>query len=91
MSVAVIFDVPGMTQRQYDDVIRGLEAQSAAAPEGRLIHVAAARPEGWWVLDVWESPEHLERFLPVLQPLLVAAGVTPPAPTVLPTYQVVLA
>ena len=87
MSVAVVYDVPGMTEAQYDQVMRDLDDAGAAVPSGRVAHVAAGVPGGWWVMDVWESPEHLERFVPVLVPILVGAGVTPPTPIVLPVHR----
>ena len=90
MSVAVVFDVPGMSEVQYDQVMRDLDELGASAPGGRLAHVAAGVPGGWWVVDVWGSIEQLEAFVPVLMPALVRAGVTPPTPTVLPLHRVEL-
>ena len=90
MSVAVVFDVPGMTEAQYDRVMRDLDSAGASTPSGRLAHVAAELPGGWWVMDLWESPEQLERFVPVLMPILVGAGVTPPTPTILPVHRLEL-
>lgn len=87
MNVAVVFDVPGMTEAQYDRVMRDLDDLGASAPSGRLAHVAAGTPGGWWVMDLWASQEQLERFVPVLMPVLVGAGVTPPTPTILPVHR----
>ena len=87
MSIAVVFDVPGMTEAQYDTVMRDLDERGASAPDGRLAHVAAGSPGGWWVMDLWASPEQLDRFVPVLMPALVAVGVTPPRPTILPVHR----
>ena len=87
--ITVLFDVPGMTSDQYDRSIKELEAVNEGAPVGRSYHVAAAKPGGWFVLDVWDSPETLERFAGVLMPILVKLGVTPPTPTVLPTHNVI--
>jgi hypothetical protein len=90
MSIAAVFDVPGMTQAQYEQVIRDLDERGASSPDGRMAHVGAAKPGGWWVVDVWESTEHLNRFVPVLMPVLSGAGVTPPTPTILPIHTITL-
>ena len=44
---------------------------------------------GWFVLDVWESEEHFERFGQTLMPILMAAGVTPTEPVVRPVHNIV--
>ncbi len=89
MAIAAVFEVPGMTAQQYDRVIRELDRAGHGAPDGRLHHVAAATEDGWLVVDVWESPEQLQRFADVLMPRLQAASVTPPRPRVYPAHSVV--
>lgn len=81
-AIVVVFDVPGMTAEQYDRVIKDLEATGEGRPKGRLYHVASPKPGGWFVVDVWESPELLDRFAKILMPILQAAGVTPPQPQI---------
>jgi hypothetical protein len=34
----------------------------SAAPEGLILHTAGESEQGWYVYDVWESPEHFQRF-----------------------------
>jgi len=80
----VLFDVPGMTRERYDEVIRELQIADAEPPSGRLSHVAMPRAGGWFVLDVWETQEHLNRFVSVLMPALGKVGLTPPRPEVQP-------
>jgi hypothetical protein len=87
MALAVLFDVPGMTREQYDDVIRDLEAADAEPPAGRISHVAVPRAGGWFVLDVWEAQEDLDRFVSVLMPALGKVGLTPPRPEVQPVHR----
>ena len=89
MTVTVIFDVPGMTAVQYDNVMADLEKAGASAPAGRLSHTAAAKPDGWLVVDVWKSPAHLDQFAQTLMPVLAQNGVTPPQPQVYPTHNIV--
>ncbi|MGH2746530.1 MAG: hypothetical protein ACRDKB_01220 [Actinomycetota bacterium] len=89
MATTAVFDVPGMTAAQYDQVIAELEAAGAGAPAGRLYHVASQKPGGWLVVDVWESEEALGAFAETLMPLLSKAGVEPPQPAVLRTHNVI--
>ena len=41
MAITAVFDTPGMTQQQYEQTLRGLEAKGLGAPDGRLHHVAS--------------------------------------------------
>lgn len=89
MAVTVVFEVPGTNAQQYDEVMRRLAGDNVSAPAGRLYHVASQTPEGWLVVDVWNSPEELDQFAQKLMPALQAAGVTPPQPRVVPTCNIV--
>ena len=91
MAIAVVFDVPGMTAEQYDKVIQALESEGAAAPEGRVYHVAAPANGGWFVFDIWESEEKFGAFSGVLIPKLQAAGVTPADPRIYPVHKIIAA
>ena len=88
-AIIAIFDVPGMTANQYDQVMQNLENAGAGAPKGRLNHMAAAKDGGWLVVDVWESGELLEQFAQTLVPILQQAGVTPPQPQVYPVHNMI--
>lgn len=89
MAIAAVFDVPGMTSAQYDKVIKDLEAAGEGSPEGRLYHLASSKEGGWFVVDVWESPELLNQFAQTLMPTLQKAGVTPPEPQVYPVHNII--
>lgn len=89
MSVTAVFDVPTMSQAQYDQVIRDLRAAGAAAPPGRLYHVMSTRPRGSQIVDVWESTQQLDAFFVTLGPILVRNGVTPPQPAITPVHNIV--
>ena len=88
-SIVAVFNVPGMTAQQYDKTIKELEAAGQGKPKGRLYHVAAAKPGGWFVLDVWASAEELNQFAQTLMPILQKAGVTPPQPEILPVHNII--
>jgi len=89
MAVMAVFEAPGMTAGQYDEVIRKLDEAGAGKPDGRLYHVATQRGNGWFVIDVWESPEKLQSFASILMPLLQGVGVTPPQPELLPAHNII--
>ena len=61
MTVFVVFDAPGMTEAQYDQV--RIEVAGDHPPEGALYHVAGPTDTGWCVVEVWDSPKALERFV----------------------------
>lgn len=94
----LIFDFPGGTSEQYDEVCRRLNngeplrtlAELHQAGYEVVAHVAGPTPDGGWrVVDVWESDEALERFRQKLLPVLEEAGLPRTAPQVLPVHNVV--
>ena len=89
MAFVVEFNVPGMTTAEYDTVLSRLESKGVGSPDGRVYHVAAPGSGGWFVVDVWESQEHFDRFGEVLIPTLQAAGVTPATPEVRPVHNII--
>jgi hypothetical protein len=71
-----------ITQEQYEESIRQLTGGSAdrmQSPDdwpvaGLLSHTAGQGPNGFRVVDVWESREALEQFGAVLMPILAGIG-----------------
>ena len=58
MSVLMIMDIEGVTVEQYDHVDRLLGGTTADnAPAGLISHTAGPTDTGFFVADVWESPE----------------------------------
>jgi quinol monooxygenase YgiN len=55
MAVAFIFEVAGLTQAQYEAVVR--EANAGQSSAGGLAHLAGPSESGWRIIDVWESEE----------------------------------
>ncbi len=86
--VVVVLEMPGVTAQQYDQVLKGLEAQGALHQKERPYHVAAPTPEGWLVVDVWTSAEAFGQFGQTLAPIMQSAGVTPPQPRIYPVHNV---
>jgi hypothetical protein len=80
--VAVVFLTQGITQQQYEQVVRKMtggkdrmEAASDWPVEGLLVHAAGQGPQGFRVVDVWASEEACNRFGEILGPLLEEAGI----------------
>ena len=84
MAISVMFDFKGMTKQNYEQLIEKLMA-AGAAPVGRMFHIASEKPDGTFVLDVWESPESLQAFGEKLGPIAQGLGIAIPEPQVLPT------
>ncbi len=74
---------------KYDEVISRLEARGLGHPAGRLSHVAARKDDGYMVVDVWESQEHLDLFAQTLVPLILETGGTTPHLQVHPIHNAV--
>ncbi len=55
-----IYDVQGGTLEDYDTVFRRVGVEK---PEGAHVHIVGRTEEGLKVIEVWESSEHLERFM----------------------------
>jgi hypothetical protein len=69
MPIAQIIDMPGAGEREYDAAF-ALIHPNGAWPEGQISHIAGPTPDGFRVIDVWESRKAFERFeRDVLEPL----------------------
>lgn len=93
----LIFDFPGVTSQQDDQLCRTLnhgQPLTSLADFHRVgyqvvSHVAGPAPDGWRVVDVWQSEEALGRFRQKLLPLLERVGIPVTAPQALPVHNVV--
>jgi hypothetical protein len=93
----LVFDFPGMTSQQYDQLCRSLNdgqplrtlAEFHRAGYRIISHFAGPTPDGWRVVDVWESEEALGRFRQKLLPLLEHAGIPQVTAQVYPAHNVV--
>jgi hypothetical protein len=79
--VAAVFQSPSLTQDQYEESVRKLTGgKSLDSPadwpvEGLLAHIAGQGPNGFRVVDVWESEDAFRRFGETLIPILQEIGV----------------
>jgi hypothetical protein len=97
MSVVLIHQGPSVTQERYDETVRRLtggknrlESPSDWPVEGLLVHAAGQSPQGFRVVDVWESEDACNRFGQTLQPILEEVGITDP-PEMYPAHAFVSA
>ena len=89
MAIGFMFDMPGITQQQYDAIMRELrlDQPNAEWPQGIICHVAGPIEGGWRVVDVWQSQEAAETFFRGrLAPAAQRAGIAPPQPSVFPVH-----
>lgn len=83
-----IHHVPSLTRERYEAVVRTLtgghdrlESLSDGGIQGLLVHVAGEGQDGFWIIDVWESREAVERFAQRIRPIAQAAGIEEPLKT----------
>jgi hypothetical protein len=81
MAVVAIAVLPGGNQETYENVSAKV-LSGGQLPEGCQLHVAGPVDEGWRIITVWESPEHLQQFrneklLPALRDAGAEAEMTP--------------
>jgi hypothetical protein len=87
MAIVMVSDAGTDTVEQYDQIIKQLDEAGHGNPQGRLSHMAALKDNGsYFVVDVWESAEDLERFAQVLVPLIEAVGGAAPDLTISPLH-----
>lgn len=78
MAIGVVFEFPGVTQQQYDEVCselnkgQPLRRLSDWPNAGVLAHMAGPTSNGWRVVDVWDSEASFQAFGERLMPILQA-------------------
>ena len=82
MPVVLVFEGPSLTQERYEESVRRLtdgksrlESPADWPVEGLLAHIPGQGPNGFRVVDVWESEEAVKAFGEVLMPVLRGIGV----------------
>ena len=65
MAIGLVMQFPGGTAQQYDAVMvkLGLEGNQGEWPDGIISHFAGTYPDGWCVVDVWESQDKFGAFM----------------------------
>jgi hypothetical protein len=60
MALAILSEIPELTQEQYEMVVR--KVNEAGSPAGALFHAGGPIEGGYRVIEVWETPEAVEAF-----------------------------
>ena len=91
MAIVIVYELPSMTQEQYDTIIELLQRRGKTA-DGRIFHVAGPREGGGWrVVDVFESPSAFETFVQEkLGAIIQEVGAAPPQITVGPVHNMLM-
>jgi hypothetical protein len=84
MAVVLVHEGPTVTRESYEKTVQNLtdgektkmEALSDWPVEGILMHSAGEGPDGFRIVDVWESREAAEAFGEKLGPALAEVGIT---------------
>lgn len=82
MAVVVVFESQSLTQERYEESVRKvtggnerLDSPDDWPVEGMVAHIAGQGPNGFRVVDVWESEDAFRSFGETLLPILQEIGV----------------
>ena len=89
MAIAVLWEMPGYTREQYEadakSILKGEPTKLANWPvKGILAHMAGPTPNGWQVVDVWESEAAAQEFGKTIAPILKERGFPNTEPKIIP-------
>ena len=81
MTYGVVMDVPAPIEL-YDAMHAEIRRRTPDAVDGLLLHVCRQTPEGFQIIEVWDSKESSDRAnAEIVGPAIgQAAGVQPPPP-----------
>ena len=82
MAIGIYFNPASMSAKQYDDVIKRLDAAGAGKPAGRLYHACFGSGDKLQVFDVWDSQQAFDKFGETLMPILQQVGLDAGQPMV---------
>ena len=87
----VLFDLPGLTPRDYEALMqsRGIAERP---PDGARLHLAGPPPAGGWLfVSVWESTRAFDRFArDQLVPAARGLGIPPVRPQMFPVHHLLV-
>ena len=85
MPVVLVLSGPTVTQERYEEAVRRLKGSEGRMErpgdwpvEGLLAHAAGQGPQGFRVVDVWDSEDSCRRFGEQLAPVLQEIGIADP-------------
>jgi uncharacterized protein (DUF1330 family) len=74
MAVAMLAEIPGLTQEQYETVVT--RVNETGSPAGALFHAGGPIEDGYRVVEVWQSREAADAFYNSPQYQDAVAGLT---------------
>jgi hypothetical protein len=79
MAVGMLLAGEGVTEESYKQLTEAMfgsyPMSQDQSPEGLLVHTAGPGDQGWYIYDIWESPEHFQRFAEEkLRPAMESTG-----------------
>jgi hypothetical protein len=91
---AVILDVPAPVE-VYDAVHAQLLQHDVTSIEGLILHLGRSIPEGFQVIEVWESAEQYDRYnrelvAPIMARLVEGRSPSAPDPAVIDVHGLVV-
>ncbi len=89
MAHGFYFSPSSFSTATYDEALSKLEAAGAAAPAGRLYHVALETDGQIQVFDVWDSQKSFDAFGETLMPIMTGLGVDPGEPMVSKVHNII--
>ena len=82
MPIVAVFHSPSLTKEKYEESVRrlnggktGMKSPSDWPVKGLLVHASGQGPNGFRVVDVWESEEAFRKFGEKLGPIMKAIGI----------------
>ena len=89
MAHGFYFSPNSFSTATYDEALSKLEAAGAAAPAGRLYHVALETDGQIQVFDVWDSQKSFDAFGETLMPIMTGLGADPGQPMVSKVHNII--
>jgi hypothetical protein len=86
MAVVMKVVIPDGTAELYDAIMEALEWETTEKPAGFISHVAGPGPNGWTVIDVWESEADFQRFVESRLGAAMAQATGGDPPQIEPTF-----
>ena len=86
MAVGMLLAGEGVTEDSYKQLTEAMfgnyPMRDDQSPEGLLVHTAGQADQGWYIYDIWQSPEHFQRFAeeklgPAMETLGAGGGAQP--------------
>ena len=85
--IVIVFELPNMTEAQYDAIMTELNVANATHQAERPSHVAFQKGTSWCVIDVWNSAEAFMNFgQTTLFDIFARLGIEPPQPAIYPAH-----